>query len=488
MIRRKFISTLVLSVLLCFAAAAQDFSAGALLYPGQADSSDVAAGWRFRSEDRARVVQEGRGLSEGFFDAHTLLHLSGHSALRGSATYRRGVKRGVRWNSTSDFDLLFPYVLADSVGGDLQTETYAFGGAYARRLGDWTAGLSGNYRALHEYRQVDPRPRNITSDFEVDASGGRVLGAYALDLTLGYRRYFQSQTVSFINQRGANTTEFHMTGLGSHFGRFMGTSAYTSTYYRGQGFRAGASFSALSDDGWRGSVFFSHTAFVRHLVNQNQAPITRLGVSRLTASLYWLSHRGNDLLQAGGDVACSLRSGSENVISNMSTGSFGTLMSLPMYERKSLDARIFGDYHHPVDTRSGFALRPTLYVRASRAEHVYPARLAEMLVLAGTVRAGYDRTFPSSWRLDAGLTAGVAASPAHDLSLPEAHTMPRLLEDMRLQYGVLTDTRADAGADVRISRSAGGKMRVYLRGIYLRSFYAGGYAARHAACAVGLCF
>jgi hypothetical protein len=66
--------------------------------------------------------------------------------------------------------------------------------------------------------------------------------------------------------------------------------------------------------------------------------------------------------------------------------------------------------------------------------------------------------------------------------------MPRLLEDMRLQYGVLTDTRADAGADVRISRSAGGKMRVYLRGIYLRSFYAGGYAARHAACAVGLCF
>ena len=235
-------------------------------------------------------------------------------------------------------------------------------------------------------------------------------------------------------------------------------------------------------------MFFSHTAFVRHLVNQNQAPITRLGVSRLTASLYWLSHRGNNLLQAGGDVACSLRSGSENVISNMSTGSFGTLMSLPMYERKSLDARIFGDYHHPVDTRSGFALRPTLYVRASRAEHVYPARMAEMLVLAATVRAGYDRTFPSSWRLDAGLTAGVSASPAHDLSLPEAHTMPRLLEDMRLQYGVLTDTRADAGADVRISRSAGGKMRVYLRGIYLRSFYAGGYAARHAACAVGLCF
>jgi len=86
-------------------------------------------GWK---EDQAYLPQNGDGLSQGEFFANSLVRLDSISAVTGNVSYHRGVRRNVLWNETSDFEILYPYVAADSVGGDMQKEQYSFMGAYAR--------------------------------------------------------------------------------------------------------------------------------------------------------------------------------------------------------------------------------------------------------------------------------------------------------------------------------------------------------------------
>ncbi len=53
-----------------------------------------------------------------------------HVSLWGTAHYANGKTRHIRYNETTDFDLLYPYVMADTVGGGVsRKETYDFTGA-----------------------------------------------------------------------------------------------------------------------------------------------------------------------------------------------------------------------------------------------------------------------------------------------------------------------------------------------------------------------
>ena len=351
---------------------------------------NVTFSYDYADEERPRYMQEGDGLSQWRFQANSLKHLSDDSAVFGKIEYSNGTKRNVLWNTTSDFDLLFPYVLADSVGGDLRKEKYAFSGGCSHRTGRWLLGASGSYRALHEFRQVDPRPRNITSDFSIGGSAAYSIGEHYLDLTLLYRRYFQNQGVSFMNKRGANTSEFHLTGLGSHFGRFAGTTAYTSTYYRGQGFSAGISIFGRDRLSWSGGAKYSRFRAVRHLVNQNQAPITELYLNTLEVyadSRHFYPFAGT--WEAYFSLAADFgwRQGRENVISNMSTGSFATLLSLPMYSRRALDATITGVLHK----RGGaLAFYPEIYWQSATAKHLFPVRNIDYGIASLSLRGGME--------------------------------------------------------------------------------------------------
>ena len=142
-------------------------SAAAYLFGPDAGYSGAAASWNYRTEPAPVLREEGTGLSEGQLNIATLVRLDSLSAVRGKVRYANGVKRGVLWNSSSDYSTLYPYVMADTVGGDLRKEEYAFSGGYTARRGRFHWGVEGAYRALHEYRQADPRPRNIVSDLRI---------------------------------------------------------------------------------------------------------------------------------------------------------------------------------------------------------------------------------------------------------------------------------------------------------------------------------
>ena len=61
----------------------------------------------------------------------------------------------MKWNSTADFLLLYPYVMADTLGGDPTFERYAFkaGASVWKKM---KIGAEACFRAEHEYRTTGP--------------------------------------------------------------------------------------------------------------------------------------------------------------------------------------------------------------------------------------------------------------------------------------------------------------------------------------------
>lgn len=155
-------------------ASAYESSPAAMLYRYPVSYSTLRLQGDLRSESRPILQPEGDGALVGTFRADSYLRLDERSVVTAGASYERGRTDNVRWNSTADYRLLRPFVLADSVGGDLSTEEYAFRGAYVRRDGRINYGIGINYRARHEFRQVDPRPHNIVNDL-TGTIGARIL-------------------------------------------------------------------------------------------------------------------------------------------------------------------------------------------------------------------------------------------------------------------------------------------------------------------------
>lgn len=229
-------------------ASAYESSPAAMLYRYPVSYSTLRLQGDLRSESRPILQPEGDGALVGTFRADSYLRLDERSVVTAGAFYERGCTDNVRWNSTADYRLLRPFVLADSVGGDLSTEEYAFRGAYVRRDGRINYGIGIDYRARHEFRQVDPRPHNIVNDLTGTIGAGFSTDRSLIALTARGRIYKQSQEVGFFDERGANTVEFLMTGLGNYFARYVGGEDQ-SLFYKGKGYAL--SLTAVPIHTWR---------------------------------------------------------------------------------------------------------------------------------------------------------------------------------------------------------------------------------------------
>lgn len=197
--------------------------------------SEISVGYEMRREEKALEQQKGDGGDFGRFSAGSYKHISGKGTVWGDAGYLRGAKRNVVWNASSDYDLVFPYVVADSIGGDLTSEEYTFGGGYGHRSGRYTWALEAGARALHEYRDSDPRIRNVAIDIDAGAGASVRMGNYRLGLSAALRVYKQSGSqIQYAHSAGEKGV-YHLSGLGSHYAGFEG-NANSQTRYRGSGY------------------------------------------------------------------------------------------------------------------------------------------------------------------------------------------------------------------------------------------------------------
>lgn len=247
--------------------------------------SDIGLGWTSDRQSRAVDPQLGSGERHWAFEADTYLKYKS-STLWGDASYSNGKRFDVRFNETSDPELVYPYFTADTVGGDLQCERYRFGGGYADHRERWAWGASLHYEAGLYYRSVDPRPRNVTGRLDISVGASyRLFGDYQAGLSVSYRKYKQTNDIDFKNQMGVEKI-YHLTGLGNHYSRFTGMGQ--DAYFNGHRWGLTVNLFPESASGFTATANMSRFSFTKILTELNKLPLADCRHYELTAQIGWL--------------------------------------------------------------------------------------------------------------------------------------------------------------------------------------------------------
>lgn len=302
---------------------------------GDSSLSAVGGEYALRRESEPLDARLGDREQTFSFVAQTYLH-HGRSTLWGGARYDNATVKGMRWNETSDIDVVSPYLLGDSVPtGTMYGERYAFMGGFASHSGRWHYGGTISYRAGHYYRRVDPRPRNVTADLDLAAGAGIELGRQLVSLAVGFKRYKQTNDVAFYSEMGVDKV-FHLTGLANDYGRFAGTGH--STYYRGGRWHAVATLSPLDKRGLWTAVRLSRMSIGNVITPLNKLPLARVTLNEAVGEAAWLQPRWGVRLSGG----LSRRVGRENVFGDAASSVYPVIGELPLYRENQVHVNLSG--------------------------------------------------------------------------------------------------------------------------------------------------
>lgn len=298
----------------------------------------------------------------------------GKTALWGFAHYKKGTVRNIKFNETEDWRLVYPYVMADTVGGgDSRQEHYDFNGGFATTLGQrWTIGAEGRYTALMDYRTRDPRPKNLTSDLRLRVGATyRPWRKYALGAAFDFRRYKQTNEVKFYNEVGIPTT-FHLTGIGTDYYRFRGEN--TDSYYKASGL--GGSLQLAPQDGREGlfaSAAYNYMSMDKVISSLNELPLTNLKISSLSATVGYLHGWGRNTAGIRVGENYERRKGTENIFGSAASNVYPQIASAPQYKGERTTLSWAAMYQYRV-AKTLYSVETGMYWNILREKHNDPYR------------------------------------------------------------------------------------------------------------------
>jgi len=334
------------------------------------DYSQLAILADYQQQSKAFVLQKGTGHTHYQIEADTYLRLSNLTAVWGKASYMTGHNRSIKWSSVSDYELIEPYILADTLGGRTEKERYVFEGGYATRLGKVLLGGEMMFRAEHEYRTTDPRMRAIVSDLTLRAGAAYETSRYHWGAAFEANIYKQTDNVTFYREEGV-IPEFQMTGLGAVYVRFSGE--VNNLYFNGGGTQLYINASPLNGNGLFGNITLGQHRYERIAASLNSLPLTKL--YRHEAHLQaGYKHRAQHDAAIYVDASYTQRLGDENMVGSSQSNNYPILTTLTMYKNDILNASLnalYGSHEHTdwhVLLKAGYEQNNEKYVEPERKQ------------------------------------------------------------------------------------------------------------------------
>lgn len=258
------------------------------------------------------------------------------SRVFGVASYSWQQSHGNRFVENADYDLLYPYLTVDTVGGGLRSETYFFRGGYRMRKNHiaWYAALQ--FRALQSYRAVDPRPKNKVADLRVDAGIGYVGKRFTWMAFAEGGRYKQNNEIKFYSELGESQI-YHLIAPGSAYTRFSGSKK--ESYYHG--FTAGAGIAMLPlHGGWLAMATYRHLSVTKELHDNTFIPIGRIRTHTIDATVGYTAEAWQAVLQAG----TQLRRGQQYIYGEAVNNTYTLLTTANNYSENGWHIGAEGNY------------------------------------------------------------------------------------------------------------------------------------------------
>ena len=219
--------------------------------------------------------QQGDSYRNFSLQTESLIELNSRSIVWGEASYKSQLVKGMRFNNTSDFNLVYPYILADTLGGELKSEIYQFSGGYLHHFNSpYTVGIELSYRALMSHRDKDPRPKNTVSDLNFRIGVNRTISSnYHIGLGLLLQKYKQDNNIKLFSNI-EKIPIYHLTGLGMRNMRF--DAVFTNAQFDGKGYGATLSLNSNQGKGWLGEMSYRVFQYDKLMTDLNDIPLNKL--------------------------------------------------------------------------------------------------------------------------------------------------------------------------------------------------------------------
>lgn len=207
-------------------AAAQVARGNPALALAEVDTTRSEVSVAFDASSRlAETVGEGTAWHGVVAEGRVAARLSPSLAAWGMAAYDRGVRKGVLMSESADIHEVGPMAVADTIGGDKESEGYTFRAGFAWQGVRASVGLDIDYSSLSEFRTRDPRPKADAVAAAVRLGGSLDMGrGQAIGVFGKIRKYSQEIDIDFKNTQAGTATIYHLTGLGADYTRFAGSN------------------------------------------------------------------------------------------------------------------------------------------------------------------------------------------------------------------------------------------------------------------------
>ncbi|MDD6210602.1 MAG: hypothetical protein PUB21_08370 [Bacteroidales bacterium] len=334
--------------------------------------TELALTGEYDTKNDALLLQDGTGFRRFSFYADSYLKLKKNTRVWGKAYYKNNHKEQVQWNESSDFSLVYPYVMADTLGGDLSSEEYFFAGGYAKEYDRFSWGAYADYRALLEYRQIDPRPKNVVADLQATLGASIKTGdKYTIGISVHAQKYKQTNEVKFFSELGAIKI-YHLTGLGMDYTRFSGDK--TNTYYKGHTFGAGINLYPHDHSGFIVSINYDRFSFTKIISDLNELPFSDLAENKVEGELAYMHKHNKELWGIKGKFLYKRRKGTENIFGDPQNDEYPKIAETEQYGNYIKDFGLAGVYENKKHTIFHWAFMPLITYNGIKTFYVYPER------------------------------------------------------------------------------------------------------------------
>lgn len=413
--------------------------------------SESMAGIKYlHDKNNARpIAAEGDKYSAWQGYADTYLKLSG-ATVWGNARYTNYTRRSVIYNESLHPMLIYPYLSADTVGGPLYGESYRFGGGYSSSHNHWSWGVCADYTAEMCYRDIDPRPECISGNLNLTAGGAYRLKHLYIGLSGQYQHYTQSIDIDFKSETGKEKI-YQLTGLGSHYKRFAGTS--DNSYFKGNRWKISADIYPHNGNGLSASLSYGKSKIIKSLIDLNNLPLAHIGISDYSLSCAWIKNCWGIGLTA----IYNIRTGYENLFGLPDGDNYPLITTLEMYHQRNTTTAITGIWqkgtcHTPfymsVRLKADYSDNTEKYDNKSRYRSIKMWGINANIFLSKAFNTDWRLSTDTHFRLTIPTSSSLILTQRTDTDKAEQ----KFIESERHRFTLLSSRQYEWNMNIKLSR------------------------------------
>ena len=223
-----------------------------------------------KADDGMYLIQEGNAASA--LNLHTeSFQVDKNYRFFGKAYFLTDQKNKVGWRDAEDYELLSPYLVADSIGGTYKRESYYLSGGASVRSRNLEWGIRASYEGGVSYRQVDPRPRNTVSVIRINPGVNYKMGKWNVGWFAEYERYRQNVDIQ-VEKEGRKIYFYLMQGFGIYNRQFSGMGDTFSRIYKGNQYSSGLHFNYSDEQQSTSGLVSLNNNIIQVVENSNRIP------------------------------------------------------------------------------------------------------------------------------------------------------------------------------------------------------------------------